>query len=74
MLFFQGTRDALSRMDLFEEHIALLPNAEVEILQGAGHGWRGGGWALETMTERYVQGSLAWIERISSGTSARPRP
>ena len=74
MLFFQGTRDALSRMDLFEEHIALLPNAEVEILQGAGHGWRGGGWALETMTERYEQGSLAWIERISSGTSARPRP
>lgn len=67
MLFLQGTRDALSRMDLFEHHIASLPNADVEWLEGAGHGPRGGGWNVETMTERYVEATLTWIEDISSG-------
>lgn len=69
MLFLQGTNDALSRLDLFEEHIASLPNADVELLEGAGHGARGGGWSVESMTERYVTVSLAWIDRVSSGTS-----
>lgn len=70
MLFFQGTRDALARMELFEQHIAPLPNADVELLEGAGHGPRGGGWTLETMTERYVTGTLDWIGVISSGRSS----
>lgn len=74
MLFFQGTNDALSRMDLFETHIATLAHADVELLEGASHGLRGGGWNLETTTERYVGGSVAWIERVSSGTSSRDRP
>jgi len=69
MLFFQGTRDALSRLDLFDQHIARLANAEVELLEGAGHGYRGGGWDQESITNRYVSGSLSWIERHSSGTS-----
>lgn len=69
MLFFQGTRDPLSRMELFEVHIGSLPNAQVELLEGAGHGSRGGGWTLETMTERYVSGTLVWIEANSSGRS-----
>lgn len=67
MLFFQGTRDALSRMELFEEHIAPLANADVEILEGAGHGYRGGGWDVDSITERYVKGTLAWIDAVSSG-------
>lgn len=69
MLFLQGTNDALSRMDLFEEHIAPLDNADVELLEGAGHGPRGGGWNVEKITERYVSATLSWIERVSSGTS-----
>lgn len=69
MLFLQGTNDALSRMELFEEHIAPLPNADVELLEGAGHGPRGGGWNVEKITERYVSATLSWIDRISSGTS-----
>lgn len=68
MLFLQGTKDALSRMDLFNQHIAPLPNAEVELLEEARHGPRGGGWNVESMTERYVTASLAWIARVSSGT------
>jgi len=71
MLFVQGTKDALARMDLFEEHIAPLPDADVELMEGAGHGPRGGGWNVEKMTERYVSATLAWIDRISSGTRSR---
>ncbi len=71
MLFLQGSNDALSRMDLFEKHIRPLPNAEVDMLEGAGHGFRGGGWTLDTIIERYVTTSLAWIDRLSSGTSRR---
>lgn len=67
MLFFQGTRDSLARMDLFDHHIASLPNAEVEVLEGAGHGGRGGGWTMETMTQRYVAGTLDWLGRLPSG-------
>jgi len=74
MLFFQGTRDALSRMELFERHIMALPNAEVELLEGAGHGPRGGGWDQEKMTLRYVDGTLAWISRVTSGEKERFRP
>ncbi len=37
MLFFQGTRDALSRQDLFDRHVRPLPNATVELLAGATH-------------------------------------
>ena len=74
MLFFQGTMDALSRMELFEKHIAPLPNADVELLEGAGHGYRGGGWDLDLITTRYVASSLPWIEVVSSGTRGRSRP
>lgn len=69
MLFLQGTKDPLSRMELFEEHIAGLPNADVELLENARHGPRGGGWDVESMTDRYVSASLTWIDRVSSGTS-----
>jgi predicted alpha/beta-hydrolase family hydrolase len=69
MLFFQGTKDPLARRELFEEHIAPRANAEVEWLEGAGHGSRGGGWNLETITERYVAGTLVFIDRLPSGRS-----
>ena len=70
MLFFQGTNDALSNMDLFNRHIAPLPTAEVVFLEDAGHGYRGGGWNLESITERYVSGTIEWISRLSSGRTA----
>lgn len=74
MLFFQGTNDALARMHLFEEHISSLPNAAVEILEGAGHGPRGGGWTQESITERYVTGTLGWLDRLSSGKTGASAP
>lgn len=69
LLFFQGTRDALSRMELFDRHIRSLPNASVDLLEGASHSFRGGGWTEEAMLDRLVNGSRAWIETVSSGTS-----
>jgi len=69
LLFFQGTRDALSRMELFDRHIRALPNASVELLEGASHSFRGGAWTEETMIERLVSGSSGWMEAVSSGTS-----
>lgn len=71
LLFIQGTRDALARMDLFDEHIATLPNADIELLEGAGHGLRGGGWTMEALVERYASVTRDWIEAISSGRSRR---
>jgi predicted alpha/beta-hydrolase family hydrolase len=74
MLFFQGTRDALSRMELFETHISSLPNTTVEILEGATHGGKGGGWTAETMVERLVADTTVWIGAISSGRSIQKGP
>lgn len=67
MLFFQGTRDALARMDLFERHIATLPNATTEVLAGASHATRGGGWTDETMASHLVEKTAEWV-----GTLLRP--
>lgn len=82
MLFFQGTRDALSRMELFEEHIAGRPGVTVEILEGAGHGTRGGGWTDESMAGHLAERSATWIDGLAprrrgtpgSGTSSPARP
>jgi len=69
MLFFQGTKDPMSRMELFDRYIKPLPNASVEVLEGANHGFRGGGWTPESMIERLVAGSAAFISTVSSGES-----
>lgn len=69
MLFFQGTRDALSRMELFDRHIRSLPNASVELLEGASHSFRGGGWTEDAVLERLVAATSRWMDSVSSGTS-----
>ncbi|MCZ6518596.1 MAG: hypothetical protein O6853_02255, partial [Actinobacteria bacterium] len=74
LLFFLGTKDALSRRERFDEHIGQLPNAEVEVLDGAGHSPKGGGWTYESTVERLVERTSAWIARISSGRSNRQKP
>lgn len=69
MLFFQGTRDALSKTELFDRHIRPLPNADVVVLEGASHATKGGGWTPESMAQRLVADTREWIDRVSSGTS-----
>ena len=73
MLFFQGTKDALSRMELFDRHIRPLPSANVELLEGANHSFRGKGWTPESSLEYLVGRTAAWIDKVSSGkTTATP--
>lgn len=70
MLFFQGTRDSLARMDLFDQHLRPLPRADVEILEGATHSPKGGGWTPETTAERLVSVTASWIDQLSSGENS----
>jgi hypothetical protein len=74
MLFFQGTRDALSRMELFDRHVRPLPMVTVEVLDGASHSFRGGGWTIESMIERLDSVTTDWIEEVSSGRTGASRP
>lgn len=69
MVFFQGTRDPLSKIELFDRYIRPLPNAYVEILEGANHGFKGGGWTPETMVARLVEGTDRFVALVSSGKS-----
>ncbi|HEY7565056.1 MAG TPA: alpha/beta fold hydrolase [Acidimicrobiia bacterium] len=55
MLFFQGTRDPLSRMDLFEKYVRPLPTATIELLD-ANHSL--GGAALQP---RLIDRTVEWI-------------
>ena len=73
LLFFQGTKDALSRMELFDRHIRSLPNATVEILEGANHSFRGTGRTPESILDLLVERSVAWIDELSSGKTAGTR-
>jgi hypothetical protein len=60
MLFFQGTRDALSRMDLFDQYIRPLATAEVETLEGASHSLDRNQATTELLAER----TAAWVNRL----------
>ena len=74
MLFFQASRDALSRMELFDRHVRPLSNVSVELLEGASHSLRGGGWTEETMIARLTTGTTKWIDAVSSGRTVDSRP
>lgn len=69
LLFFQGTRDALSKMDLFQRHIATLPNVDIELLDGADHSFRGKGWTPEKVNELLTRRTDEWISGLRSGKS-----
>ncbi len=61
MLFFQGSRDALSRSELFDRHIRVLPNVTVVDLDGADHSFRGRGWDQGRVESTVVAGYEAWL-------------
>lgn len=60
MIFFQGTRDAFSKMELFDQYVRSLPRAAVEILEGADHSSRGSQY-LDRMVERTAD----WIAEMT---------
>ena len=58
MLFFQGTRDPLSRMELFEQHVRPLPTATIELLE-ADHSL-GGSRNAPFLIERTAE----WVSKL----------
>jgi hypothetical protein len=60
MLFFQGTRDALSRMDLFDLHIRPLPTTDIEILDGASHSLD----RNQETTVKLAEKTVAWTKGL----------
>lgn len=65
MLVFQGSRDSLSRSDLFDRHIRALPDVEVVDLEGADHSFRGRGWTQAAMVEKLAAETAAWTRRLA---------
>jgi predicted alpha/beta-hydrolase family hydrolase len=63
MLFFQGSRDALSRSELFDRYVRPLGNATVVDMDGADHSFRGRGWTPERVQSTVVEGYEAWLDR-----------
>jgi predicted alpha/beta-hydrolase family hydrolase len=61
MLYFHGSRDSLSRSDLFDEHIRPLPNVTVVDMEGADHSFRGRGWTPDRVSSTVVDGYEAWL-------------
>ena len=62
LLFFQGSRDTLSRSELFDQHVRPLANATVVDMEGADHSFRGRGWTPERVHTTVVEGYEAWLE------------
>jgi predicted alpha/beta-hydrolase family hydrolase len=64
MLFVQGTRDALCRMELLERHLRSLEGARIELIDGADHSFRLPGVSPADMDTRLATIAAAWIAGI----------
>lgn len=61
MLFFQGSRDALSRGELFDRYVRPLPRATVVDMDGADHSFRGKGWNEPDLYDFLAAHTVDWI-------------
>jgi uncharacterized protein len=61
MLFFQGSRDALSRGDLFDSNVRSLKNATVVDMEGADHSFRGRDWPEDSLYGFLARHTVDWI-------------
>lgn len=64
MLFFQGSRDALSRSDLFDTHIRPLRGASVVDMEGADHSFRGTQWPEPAIFEFLADRTVEWMRTV----------
>jgi predicted alpha/beta-hydrolase family hydrolase len=67
MLFLQGTRDALARLDLIEMICSSLPKATLIKIEGADHSFKAG--KIKT-TEILSKATNNWVEKILKKSSA----
>jgi len=75
MLFIQGSRDALARLDLMEALAKRLPSARLYVVTGGDHSFRipGVKRSDEDTGRALAQIAVAYIKEIVEG-SARPKP
>jgi hypothetical protein len=64
MLFFQGSRDALSSPDLFDGHVRPLESVTVVDMEGADHSFRGRGWTGPDLFDFLGQHTVEWIDAL----------
>lgn len=64
LLFFQGSRDSLSRAELFDIHVRPLSRATIVDMEGADHSFRGKGWTAERVADLVVDEYGAWLREI----------
>ncbi len=64
MLFFQGTRDALSRAEVFDRLVRPLPSVSVFDLEGADHSARIKGSTREEVNDLLAWETLSWLEAL----------
>jgi hypothetical protein len=61
MLFLQGTRDALAKLDLIQNVCAGLPTATLQTFEGADHSFKAG---KKDILSELVTATSQWINKI----------
>lgn len=67
MLFFAGTRDALSRLDLFDRWVRPLPTATVILIEDGDHSFRvpkRTGRTPQDVIDSIISDTVAWIRQL----------
>ena len=67
MLYLQGTRDSLARLDLLEPVLAPLPLATLHVVEGADHGFhvlKRSGRTDEEVLDELAEAAVLWARRI----------
>lgn len=70
MLFVTGTRDPLSRMDLFDQWVRPLPRADVLLVEDGDHSFRvrkSSGRTTEEALDAIIESTLKWLADQESG-------
>jgi predicted alpha/beta-hydrolase family hydrolase len=71
MLCFQGSRDALSRPELYDLHVRPLRFVTTVDMAGADHSFRGKDWKPERLYPFLAAHTLGWIEEVRFGRPER---
>lgn len=64
MLFFHGSRDALSRAELFDVHVRSLAGTTVIDMEGADHSFRGRGRTESEIDEFLAAETASWLAML----------
>ena len=74
MLLVTGTRDALAQGDLVAAHLAPLPTATLELIEGADHSFRRRGSTQDEMLDLLAAKTVRWLEGLAGLGDSVPEP